>query len=361
MTNEKFWDIRAVGDSAYQVDLYGYVGGSKEWGDGFNDIEFVADFRKIPSTAPINISINSFGGSAFAGLAICNLLATHEGPVTIRVDGVAMSAATLITSTPRAKVVMPQGAVMMIHGPMSAFYGNTREVTKQLEALAKIEDQMVRIYMAKTGKSEEEIRAAIEEERYFSAEEAVEFGLADEVDGTTEVAAFFDGEKIFASGQSADAKDFQRIPTRLFRPRAAQSFSAAGTGPSAFPKEDPKMDLDTLRAEHPDLVQAIRDEAVKAERERISAIDALTLPGFEDLAAKAKFDEALEPSAFAMKMVEAQKASGKTYFAKAAADAKDLDGIGTEGSASGLAEQADVDAEARNEFMKVAVAAYNRK
>ena len=121
------------------------------------------------------------------------------------------------------------------------------------------------------------------------------------------------------------------------------------------------MDLETLKAEHPDLVQAIRDEALKAERDRIASIDALMLPGFEDLAAKAKFDEALEPSAFAMKMVEAQKASGKTYFAKAAADAKDLDGLGTEGSASGLAEQADVDAEARNAFMKVAVAAYNRK
>lgn len=361
MNCEKFWDIRAVGEAAYQIDLYGYVGGSKEWGDGFNDVEFVADFRQIPSTAPINVSINSFGGSAFAGLAICNLLATHEGPVTIRVDGVAMSAATLITSTPKAKVVMPQGSVMMIHGPMAAFYGNTREVSKQLEMLAKIEDQMVRIYVAKTGKPEEEVRAAIEEERYFSAEEAVEFGLADEVDGTTEVAAFFDGEKIFAAGQSADAKDFQRIPTKLFRPQPSKSFSAAGTGPSAFPKEDPKMDLDTLKAEHPDLVQAIRDEALKAERDRIASIDALTLPGFEDLAAKAKFEEALDPSAFAMKMVEAQKASGKTYFAKASADAKELDGLGTEGSASGLAEQDDVDAEARNEFMKVAVAAFNRK
>lgn len=93
---------------AVKIDLYGYVGGSGDgFIKGFNSSEFVKEFRKIDSSRPIDISINSFGGQVYTGLSIYNLLKTHKGRINIRVDGAAMSAATIITSVPNATVTMP--------------------------------------------------------------------------------------------------------------------------------------------------------------------------------------------------------------------------------------------------------------
>ena len=95
----KFWNVKAEGKRA-QLDLFGYVGGSKDdpWGKGFNEAEFLADFRKIPSDSPLDISINSFGGAVYTGLSIYSLLKAHKGQITFRIDGAAMSAATIIQS-----------------------------------------------------------------------------------------------------------------------------------------------------------------------------------------------------------------------------------------------------------------------
>ena len=155
----KFWNVKTEGKRA-QLDLFGYVGGSKDdpWGKGFNEAEFLADFRKIPSDSPLDISINSFGGAVYTGLSIYSLLKAHKGQITFRIDGAAMSAATIITSVPGAKVVMPRGSMMMIHKVSSVAIGTTDDMRKAADDMEKLEENLINIYVEKTGRTVDEIK-----------------------------------------------------------------------------------------------------------------------------------------------------------------------------------------------------------
>ena len=200
MKTHKVWNVARTDSGAYQVDLFGMVGGSKAWGDGFNENEFLSEFRAIPPTAAIEMSVNSPGGSVFTALSIVSLLAQHKAPVTIRVNGLAASAATIITSAPNAKVIMPRGSMMMIHRASSMADGNADELRSQADTLEKIEETIVQIYRQKTGKSEAKIREAMEATTWLNAEEAVKFGLADEVDESATVEASLDGSSVVVNG-----------------------------------------------------------------------------------------------------------------------------------------------------------------
>ena len=96
------------------------------------------------------------------------------------------------------------------------------------------------------------------------------------------------------------------------------------------------MDMETLKAEHPDIVQAIRAEALKegaeAERARIQAIEALALPGFDEIVNAAKYETGESAAAVAVAIIKAQKARAEQAAANLAKDAKALEGLGTVGN-----------------------------
>lgn len=328
----KFWNVKKDGDKKrYQLDLFGFVGGSKDdpWWKGFNEAEFLADFRQIPEDAELSISVNSFGGAVYTALSIYSLLKTHKGEITIRVDGAAMSAATIITSVPGAKVIMPKGSMMMIHKVSSVAIGTTDDMRKTADDMQKLEENLVAIYTEKTGRSAEEVQAKLDAETYFTAEEAVEFGLADEVDESTTVQNVAAGDFVMLNGLKAEARFFEHMPEGLIKADA----------PKAVPvkkEEVSKMDMETLKAEHPDLVQAIRAEAAAEgaakERERIKAIEALALPGFDEIVNAAKYETGESAEAVAVAIVKAQKARGEKAAQNLIEDAKALDGLGTVGN-----------------------------
>lgn len=325
----KFWNVRAGGGKA-SLDLFGYVGGSKDdpWGRGFNESEFLDDFRKIPSDSALDISINSFGGAVYTGLSIYSLLKAHKGPITFRVDGAAMSAATIITSVPGAKVIMPRGSMMMIHKVSSVAIGTTDDMRKVADDMEKLEENLIDIYVEKTGRTADEIKEKVNAETYFTAEEAVEFGLADEIDETTEVKNTASGGFVMLNGLKAESRFFANVPKGFIKADTSQA--------SAIKKEGPKMDLDTLKAEHPDLVQAIRNEALAEgaaqERERIQAIEDIAIVGHENLVNAAKFDGKTTAEALAVQILKADKARGAQMLKARANDAKALEGIEAEGN-----------------------------
>lgn len=325
----KFWNVKTEGKRA-QLDLFGYVGGSKDdpWGKGFNESEFLADFRKIPSDSPLDISINSFGGAVYTGLSIYSLLKAHKGQITFRIDGAAMSAATIITSVPGAKVVMPMGSMMMIHKVSSVAIGTTDDMRKAADDMEKLEENLINIYVEKTGRTVDEIKEKVNAETFFTAEEAVEFGLADEIDETTEVKNTASGGFVMLNGLKAESRFFANVPKGFIKADTSQA--------SAIKKEGPKMDLDTLKAEHPDLVQAIRNEALAEgaaqERARIQAIEDIAVVGHENLVNAAKFDGKTTAEALAVQILKADKARGAHMLKARANDAKALEGIEAEGN-----------------------------
>ena len=327
--NNKFWNV-VTQDKKSRLDLFGFVGGSKDdpWDKGFNESEFLEDFRKIPSDSALEISINSFGGAVYTALSIYTLLKAHKGQITFRIDGAAMSAATIITSVPGAKVVMPKGAMMMIHKVSSVAFGTTDDMRKAANDMEKLEQNILDIYAEKTGKSIEEIKEKVDAETYFTAEEAVEFGLADEIDESKVVENKVIGDVVMIGGLEVSAKYFAHAPKGLIQ--------ADSPSETAIKKEAPKMDLEKLKAEYPELVQAIRIEAMKegadAERARIQAIEEIAVAGHEDLVKAAKFDGVTTAESLAVQMWKAEKARNARMLDARQEDAKALAGLEDDGN-----------------------------
>lgn len=323
----KFWNVKTEGTTS-QIDLFGYVGGSKDneyFPEGFNEKEFLEELRSIPAENALNISINSFGGSVYTALSIYSLLKAHKGKITFRVDGAAMSAATIITSVPNARVIMPKGSMMMIHKISSIAIGNTDDFRKAVDDLEKLEQNILDIYAEKTGKTVDEIKPVVDAETYFTASEAVDFGLADEVDESAVVENKIAGDFVMVNGLKVSAKVFEHAPEGLL---VADTPKASAVVVNPEKTEVKNMDLETLKAEHPEIVEEIRNEALNAgiaqERARIQAIEEIAVVGHEELIVAAKFENAMSAEQLAVAILKADKARNADRLTNRAADASDL-------------------------------------
>jgi ATP-dependent Clp endopeptidase proteolytic subunit ClpP len=175
--------------------LYGEVGG---W--GASAVEFI-DVLSARKDQHINLHIHSPGGSVFEGHAIFNALRSHPAGVTTMVDGIAASMASVIAMAGKPVKIASNG-FLMIHNPWSQAAGGSEEMRKQADVLDKLKDSLVKIYADKSGMPESDIAAAMDDETWFSAEEAVAFGLADEIFEGMQAAAKIDLSAISAKAPS---------------------------------------------------------------------------------------------------------------------------------------------------------------
>lgn len=131
-------------------------------------------------TGDVWIRLNSPGGDVFEGISICNYLKSLDNNVTVEITGVAASAASII-SMGADKVIMDKGTSMMIHEASTFAWGNKAEIQKVLNALSTIDKSLIAIYQDKTGLDTDTLNGFLTSETWFTAEEAVENGFADEV------------------------------------------------------------------------------------------------------------------------------------------------------------------------------------
>ena len=157
-----------------EVMLYNEVGG---WYGSTAD-EFIEELRGI--TAPkILLRVNSPGGSVTEGIAIANALRSHPASVTVQVDGIAASIASVIAMA-GDKVRMMPNALLMVHEASGLCVGEAADMIKTAEVLDKISDNIAGAYAARAGGTEAEWRQVMRDETWYRGEEAVKAGLADE-------------------------------------------------------------------------------------------------------------------------------------------------------------------------------------
>lgn len=136
-------------------------------------------FDALPSTnEDVEVIINSGGGDVFSGSEIYTSLKEYPGNVNVKVVGVAASAASVIAMA-GSKIEMSPTAQMMIHNASSIAVGDNREMQTAYNMLTSANKAVANAYIAKTGKSEQEITDLMNEETWFSADTAVEQGFAD--------------------------------------------------------------------------------------------------------------------------------------------------------------------------------------
>jgi len=175
--NKKF-EIKNSSQTEAEILMYDQIG--EDWfGAGITSKSFSEELSKLPkSIKQINLRINSPGGSVFDGMTIYQRLKDHPAKVTAYVDGIAASIASIIMLA-ADEIVMGDGAMVMIHRPMSGVHGNVAELERMIDILDKIENQMISLYAKKTGASRIEIAKLLSEETWFTSTEAIDFKIAD--------------------------------------------------------------------------------------------------------------------------------------------------------------------------------------
>lgn len=141
----------------------------------------------MAGSGDITVWINSPGGDCVAAAQIYNMLIDYKGNVTVKIDGIAASAASVIAMA-GTKVLMSPVSMMMIHNPMTVAFGDSAEMQKAIEMLASVKDSIINAYEIKTGLSRTKLSHLMDAETWMDANKAVELGFADEIMQRTDTA-----------------------------------------------------------------------------------------------------------------------------------------------------------------------------
>ena len=175
----KFWNwIKndAGGEEERTLVLNGEISDETWYGDEVTPALFAKELNA--GSGNITVWINSPGGDVFAAAQIYNMLMEYKGDVTVKVDALAASAASVI-ATAGTTVLMSPVAMMMIHNPITVAIGDSKEMQKAGEMLDEVKEGIMNAYEIKTGMDRKRISHLMDAESWFNAKKAVELGFAD--------------------------------------------------------------------------------------------------------------------------------------------------------------------------------------
>jgi ATP-dependent Clp protease, protease subunit len=161
------------------ISVYEVIGVDWWSGDGVTAKRVAAALRSM-GAGPVTVSINSPGGDLFEGMAIYNLLREHDGEVTVKVLGVAASAASIIAMAGDT-VQIARAGFLMIHNTWAAVVGNRHDMQEAADTLKPFDEAMASIYAAKTGQEKKAMAKLMDAETWIGGERAVEDGFADDL------------------------------------------------------------------------------------------------------------------------------------------------------------------------------------
>ena len=134
----------------------------------------------VSGSGDITVWINSPGGDCVAAAQIYNMLTEYKGKVTVKIDGIAASAASVIAMA-GDKVLMSPVSMMMIHNPATAAFGDHAEMQKAIDMLEAVKESIINAYVTKTGMSRAKLSHLMDAETWMDANAALEMGFIDDV------------------------------------------------------------------------------------------------------------------------------------------------------------------------------------
>lgn len=310
-------------------------------GDGSS---WLYDWLGIPYTSPKSISkilnrlngedielqINSPGGSVTAASEIYTAIKSYKGKSVGKIVGMAASAASVIAMGVQHLEMSPT-AQLMIHNSSTSAEGDYRDMEHTGTFLRKVNDTIANAYKIKTGKTQDELLALMDNETWMTAEDAKGLGFIDaimfeEAEDKIEPVIFNNiGINLNALEELAQAGSIENLKKQISNERLKEleailnkDNDIQNSSDSSNNKGVDKMDLEKLKNEHPELYSQIlnqgKEEGIKAERERIKEIESLALPGSSELINKAKFETGVTASEVAIELIKAEKVKGTKYL-----------------------------------------------
>ena len=181
--NRKFWNWvkNSVPDefgNTRTLYLDGQISEETWWGDEVTPEAFRKEL--FEDSGDITLWINSPGGDCFAAAQIYNMLMEYPGKITVKIDGLAASAASVIAMA-GSRVCMSPVAILMIHNPATVAMGDTEDMKKAIGMLNEVKESIINAYELKSGMDRAKISKMMDSETWLNAKKAVELGFADEV------------------------------------------------------------------------------------------------------------------------------------------------------------------------------------
>ena len=175
---KRFWNWIRNEAGGRVLRLEGPIDEESFWGDEVTPKAFREELEA--DSGDITVWINSPGGNVFAAAEIYTMLRDYQGVVTVKIDAIAASAASVIAMAGN-KVLMSPVAMLMVHDPSTIAMGNARDMEKAIRTLNEVKESIINAYAFKTGLTHSRIAKLMENETWMNAKKAVELGFADEI------------------------------------------------------------------------------------------------------------------------------------------------------------------------------------
>ena len=303
---QKFYALEKSDNGEATIHLYDEVGAF-----GAGSKEFLADLGKLDGQH-IHLRINSPGGSVVEGTAIYNALRRHKGGVTVHIDALAASMASVIAMS-GSPVYIADNALLMIHNPWTVSMGESKDLRKEADLLDKLKSTLVNAYTRKTGMEQDQIAEMMDAETWLDAVEAVALGFADAIEEGVAAAATATPEMLrarfdkFAKASSSMNQTEVITYSAEVAKQAAEVIAATVVSESA-PVEQPATEpapevvAEAPAAEAPAVEPVVEAPAVEEPQARLAAADSIlakynalvlerdaAVAGLKDASAKIEF------------------------------------------------------------------------
>ena len=324
----KFWNfVPGTATTPPELLLYGPISSYQSWWeDRVTPTTFNKELADLGDVPEIVVRINSGGGDVFAANAIFTRLKDHSAKITVKVDGWAASAATIIAMAGDT-IKIARNGVFMIHDPSMTVYDSytAEEFDKLAAELRVIKNSIVNTYAMKTGKAADEISSMMSEERWWTGDEAVSEGFCDELLFEEVNTVVENQKKIVVNSVPIDMSQYKTSPN--IQNLIITQKSKQGTKPSSHVdnKEGKTMEITTIEAlktAYPALTAELESTARAEERQRIKDIKDTVPEGYEDIVEDAMFANPVSAEKVAVKILAKQKEQGQNYLRNRDEDVK---------------------------------------
>ena len=308
--NKTIWNIVKNDDKNAELMLYGDIAESF-WGDTISAKE-VTEYLADLDVENINVYINSNGGVVDTAIAINNALRRHKAKVTVNIDGIAASAATLITCAGDT-VRMPKNALFMIHNPSTIAMGDSEEMRKQADVLEKYKNSIMETYLQKVNIDKEKLSELMDNESWLSAEEALKYGFIDEIIENTDIQVV--ENKVISNNMVFNMAEFKNF-------NVDKNIKNNGKGSEKMTREEIKNQYPDIYAE---IINEGKEIGIKEERTRIQEIEGL---GYNhEVVDKAKFEEPKNARDLALEIVSLMKQENQNKLNRIQDEGKPLNNM----------------------------------
>ena len=222
MRTKKFWNWKKAknqetGAEERILELSGTIAEDSWFDDDVTPQLFKDELNS--GTGDITVWINSPGGDCVAAAQIYNMISNYKGKVTVKIDGIAASAASVIAMAGDTVLVSPV-SMLMIHNPATMAWGDHAEMQKAMDMLSEVKESIINAYVLKTGLSRPKLSHLMDAETWMDANKAVELGFADDIMTRAKTGPGKDGE---GDTDGEEKKSPSAHSSMLFSRRAADN------------------------------------------------------------------------------------------------------------------------------------------